>query len=62
MASTTEGPRNNWMGQEELNAGKNLVFEISAGVKVISSFDQMDIQEDLLRGIYAYGFEKLSAI
>jgi len=28
----------------------------------IESFDAMDLREDLLRGIYAYGFEKPSAI
>eukprot|EP00949_MAST-11_sp_MAST-11-sp1_P002116 g2116.t1 len=28
----------------------------------VSSFDDMDLKEDLLRGIYAYGFEKPSAI
>ena len=27
-----------------------------------TSFDAMDLKEDLLRGIYAYGFEKPSAI
>ena len=27
-----------------------------------SKFDDMDLKEDLLRGIYAYGFEKPSAI
>jgi len=30
--------------------------------KVVSSFDDMDLKEELLRGIYAYGFEKPSAI
>jgi len=30
--------------------------------KVCPSFDDMDLKEDLLRGIYAYGFEKPSAI
>jgi len=30
--------------------------------EVTSSFDAMDLKEDLLRGIYAYGFEKPSAI
>jgi ATP-dependent RNA helicase len=50
------------MGREELEEGENTVFETSAGVEVISSFDQMGIREDLLRGIYAYGFEKPSAI
>jgi len=27
-----------------------------------TSFDLMDLKEELLRGIYAYGFEKPSAI
>jgi len=30
--------------------------------KVVSSFDDMNLKDDLLRGIYAYGFEKPSAI
>jgi translation initiation factor 4A len=30
--------------------------------KVVSSFDDMELKDDLLRGIYAYGFEKPSAI
>jgi len=30
--------------------------------KVVTSFDSMELKEDLLRGIYAYGFEKPSAI
>ncbi|EDV20256.1 uncharacterized protein TRIADDRAFT_61252 [Trichoplax adhaerens] len=30
-------------------------FETSKGVKVIRSFDQMGLKEDLVRGIYAYG-------
>nr|PNR31796.1 hypothetical protein PHYPA_025919 [Physcomitrium patens] len=61
MAATAEGRRIR-MGREELVDGENVVFETSAGVEVISSFDRMGIREDLLRGIYAYGFEKPSAI
>jgi len=30
--------------------------------EVTPTFDAMDLKEDLLRGIYAYGFEKPSAI
>jgi len=30
--------------------------------KVVANFDDMELKEDLLRGIYAYGFEKPSAI
>jgi ATP-dependent RNA helicase len=37
-------------------------FHARQGVKVISSFDEMNLKEDLLRGLYAYGFEKPSAI
>ena len=30
--------------------------------EVVTSFDDMNLKDDLLRGIYAYGFEKPSAI
>lgn len=30
--------------------------------EAIESFDEMELPEELLRGIYAYGFEKPSAI
>ena len=32
-----------------------MVFETSKEVTVITTFDQMNLKEDLLRGIYAYG-------
>ena len=42
-----------------MSAGLNqddskLVFESSEKVSVISTFDQLNLKEDLLRGIYAY--------
>lgn len=37
-------------------------FETSKGVKVYNTFDAMGLKEELLRGLYAYGFEKPSAI
>ena len=37
-------------------------FESSKGVKIINSFESMGLKEGLLRGIFAYGFEKPSAI
>ena len=40
----------------------NLTFETSPGVEVVGAFDQMGIKDDLLRGIYGFGFEKPSAI
>ena len=33
----------------------SLVFETSKEVDVVPTFDQMNIGEELLRGIYAYG-------
>ncbi|KAI5454491.1 RNA helicase [Naganishia albida] len=46
-----------------LNTGdEKLVFESSENVKVAGTFEQLGLKEDLLRGIYAYNFEKPSAI
>lgn len=39
-----------------------LEFETSAEIKIYNSFDSMGLREELLRGIYHYGFEKPSAI
>merc|ERR1712048_705398 len=39
-----------------------LVFETSEEVKITRSFESMKLREDLIRGIFAYGFEKPSAI
>lgn len=39
-----------------------LVFETSKGVEPIASFAEMGIKDELLRGVYQYGFEKPSAI
>ncbi|CAH8482202.1 unnamed protein product [Schistosoma turkestanicum] len=41
---------------------KNVEFETSENIDVIPSFDSMCLRDDLLRGIYAYGFERPSAI
>jgi ATP-dependent RNA helicase len=41
---------------------EHLHFETTKGVKVFTTFDSMGLKEDLLRGLYAYGFEKPSAI
>lgn len=37
-------------------------FTTSKGVTVIKSFDAMGLREELLRGVYEYGFDKPSAI
>lgn len=41
---------------------EELEFRSSEGVGVYGSFEAMNLHEDLLRGIYAYGFEAPSAI
>ena len=41
---------------------KRVVFETSEDVDACADFKNMRLNEDLLRGIYAYGFEKPSAI
>ncbi|KAJ7228453.1 P-loop containing nucleoside triphosphate hydrolase protein [Mycena pura] len=46
-----------------INPGDDkLVFEPSEAVSVVSTFDDLGLKEDLIRGIYAYNFEKPSAI
>ncbi|KAL8143171.1 hypothetical protein V2J09_016203 [Rumex salicifolius] len=60
MATTSVVPANR--GRRTAPDDEKLVFETSDGVEPILTFDQMGIKDDLLRGIYAYGFEKPSAI
>ncbi|KAL5716221.1 RNA helicase [Ranunculus cassubicifolius] len=57
-AIETSSLRNRKTGPED----ESLVFETSHGVQPVSSFDQMGIGDELLRGIYQHGFEKPSAI
>jgi len=40
----------------------NVEFETSEDVDVLSTFDLMGLREELIRGVYSYGFEKPSAI
>mmetsp|Transcript_64764 Transcript_64764/g.187720 ORF Transcript_64764/g.187720 Transcript_64764/m.187720 type:complete len:419 (+) Transcript_64764:20-1276(+) len=39
-----------------------LVFEASEKLEVLSSFDQIGLKDDLLRGVYAYGFDRPSPV
>lgn len=51
------------MAASGINPGdEKLIFESSESISVISTFDDLNLKEDLLRGIYAYNFEKPSAI
>jgi len=46
----------------DYDAKEEIEFTVTDDVDVIPSFDSMGLKEDLLRGIYAYGFERPSAI
>lgn len=39
-----------------------LEFKTSKNVQIVSSFEEMSLKDDLLKGIYGYGFEAPSAI
>ena len=50
------------MSKADLAEDAKMAFETSKDVDVMASFEAMGLREDLLRGIYSYGFEKPSAI
>ena len=41
---------------------EGLIFETSEDVEVVPTFDALGLKEDLLRGVYACGFERPSAV
>ena len=41
--------------ETDLDDLANVEFETSDNVEVLKSFDSMEVKEDLIRGIYAYG-------
>jgi|EP01082_Thalassiosira_pseudonana_P012187 translation initiation factor 4A len=59
---TSEQPQENSGGEDALPGGITDADIDSNWDEAIDSFDGMEIPEELLRGIYAYGFEKPSAI
>lgn len=40
----------------------NIVVETSEEVERVTSFDDLGLKESLLKGVYAYGFDKPSAV
>jgi ATP-dependent RNA helicase len=40
----------------------DMVIESSEDLEVVKSFDDLTLREELVRGIYAYGFNKPSAV
>lgn len=51
-----------WCLHADYDEDSKLVFETTTDLEVVSTFESMGLKDDLLRGIYAYGFEKPSAI
>lgn len=58
----SEEPRNEEGGGEAPPGGLTDADFDSNWDEAIETFDAMDLPEELLRGIYSYGFEKPSAI
>lgn len=44
------------------NNNNSIIFETSEDIKVYPSFDLMGLKENLLRGIFNYGFNNPSAV
>jgi len=47
------------MAKLNFDDDEKIEFETSAGVSAVASFEKMNLKEDLLRGIYAYGLSFL---
>jgi ATP-dependent RNA helicase len=45
-----------------LKEDTEMIIEASEELEVVKSFDDIGLREELLRGIYAYGFNKPSAV
>ena len=39
-----------------------MIIETSEKLEIVESFDDLNLREELLRGVYAYGFDKPSAV
>ena len=39
-----------------------MIIETSEKLEIVDSFDDLNLREELLRGVYAYGFDKPSAV
>jgi ATP-dependent RNA helicase len=42
--------------------GEGVEIEASEEVETVTSFDDMQLKEELIKGIYAYGFDRPSKI
>ena len=47
---------------EKMMDEPTFLYESSEEIKVIKSFDELNLKPEILRGMYSYGFEKPSAV
>jgi len=57
MIASKEEAKNSNLAED-----KNIQFETSEDVEICPTFDSMNLKEELLRGIFCYGFDKPSAV
>jgi len=50
------------MGDDKLCGDKGMIFETSEDVEICRTFDKIGLKDDLLRGVFAYGFDRPSAV
>jgi len=48
--------------KQGLEDDTEMIIEATEDLEVVKSFDDLGLREELLRGIYAYGFNKPSAV
>ena len=48
--------------KQQLLDGKQLIFETSEDIEICSTFQEMGLREELVKGIFCYGFDKPSAV
>ena len=59
LSPEVQAPSMNYPGQEVQKSDDNVIVqENTENIDSIDNFDDMELKETLLRGIYAFGYEK----
>lgn len=48
--------------ENNVQKDNEMIIESNEELEIITSFDELNLREELLRGVYAYGFDKPSAV
>jgi len=54
--------RNKELNSKSGNKDEKATYETSEDIKVVQNFEELGLRNELLKGIYAYGFNKPSAV